>query len=79
MSEPRQYSIVKFDYDNVPEEYRECYPFMPMRMYIFLGEIPNMGGHCIVMDRFDGSMHVGYHTENFKEMTEDEMDESPLG
>lgn len=79
MNEPRQYSIVKFDYDNIPEEYHHGYPFIPYRMYIYLGEIPNMKEHCIAMDRFDGTMHIGYHIENFVEMTEDEMDESPLG
>lgn len=78
MKDPRQYSIVKFDFDELPEEYHSGYPFIPMRMYIYLGEIPNMLGHCIVMDRFDGTMHVGFHIENFKEMTEDEMDNSPL-
>lgn len=78
MKEPRQYSIVKFDYDALPVDYHSGYPFVPNKMYIFFGEIPNMGGHCIVMDRFTSEMFVGYHTENFVEMTDEEMDESPL-
>lgn len=41
--------------------------------FVFLGEIPNMRGHCVVMDRKTGKLHAGYHPENFREMTEDEV------
>lgn len=37
----------------------------------FLGEIPNMRGHCILTsDR--GDIFAGYHIENFEEIPEDE-------
>lgn len=66
---PRPYSLVRFDDSNLPEEYRGHYPFSYKHRYIFIAEIPNMLGHCIVMDD-DGRMYVGYHTENFVELQE---------
>jgi len=73
MKTPRQYSLVKFVFDNLPEVYWDQYPFIPDRPYVFLGEIPNMEGHCIVIDHSNGSVHSGYHIENFIEMTEDDF------
>jgi len=42
-------------------------------VYVFLGEIPNMGGHCIVMNISDGTIDIGYHTGDFRELTDDEV------
>ena len=74
MSDPRQYSFVKFDFDDLPEGYVSQYPFRPNKRYIFFGEIPNMEAHCLVMDGVSGRMYVGYHTDSFIELTEDELD-----
>ena len=74
--EPRQYSLVRFNFDALPEEYRDSYPFSSEHRYIYLGEIPNMGGHCIVMDDA-GKHYVGFHTENFIELSE-EADENGI-
>jgi len=41
--------------------------------YIFLGEIPNMCGHCVVMNVSDGTIDVGYHTGDFRELTDEEV------
>jgi uncharacterized protein with WD repeat len=73
METPRQYSLVKFDFSTLPDEYANQYPFKPNKRYIFFGEMPNMEGHCIVMD-YEGKHFIGYHTENFIEMNEDELD-----
>ncbi len=73
---PRQYSFVKFDFTELPKEYHSGYPFSPKHRYIFLGEIPNMQGHCIVMDDA-GKMYTGYHIENFVELTDEELDDFP--
>ncbi len=70
---PRQYSLVRFLYDAVPPEYHSQYPFTRKGVYIFFGEIPNMPGHCIVADRQTGQLFSGYHTENFAELSEDEV------
>jgi len=72
----RQYSLVRFDDSSLPKEYRGMYPFSSKHRYIFLGEIPNMPGHCIVMDE-DGKMYPGYHTSNFTELS-DEPDENGM-
>ncbi len=76
MMVPRQYSFVKFDDSALPKEYRGLSPFSSKHRYIFLGEIPNMQGHCIVMDD-TGKMYTGYHNENFVELTDDDLDEFP--
>ena len=72
---PRQYSLVKFDYSQLPKEYHNgAYPFAKDRRYVFLGEIPNFGGHCIVSDG-NGKMYTGFHLENFIELTHNELDD----
>lgn len=68
--EPRQYSYVKFNFDDLPKEYHAGYPFFKQVRYIFLGSIPNSPGHCIVMDD-DGKHYVGYHTEHFVEISDE--------
>lgn len=67
---PRQYSFVKFDYTTLPEFYRDSYPFGEWTRYIWLGEIPNMPGHCIVMDE-TGKHYPCYHSENFVEISDE--------
>jgi hypothetical protein len=39
---------------------------------VFFGEIPNMPGHCVVADHRSGQIYVGYHTDDFVELTEEE-------
>jgi hypothetical protein len=70
---PRQYSLVKFDYESTPVEYHKCYPFKENEHYIFLGDIPNMPGHCVVVSVKTGQIYSCYHTENFIELTDDEV------
>jgi hypothetical protein len=71
---PRQYSLVYFDHDGFPSDFdTSSYPFRREIAYLFLGEIPNMPGHCVVLG--EGSrVIVGYHTENFKEIPPEDMD-----
>ncbi len=69
---PRPLSLVKFRFDVIPVEYHAKYPFIMGRTYIFLGEIPNMPGHCVVADHITGQLQSGYHSENFIELSEDE-------
>ena len=67
----RQYSWVRFNYTNLPEQYKNDYPFKESGAYIFFGEIPNMPGHCIVCDE-DGKVYIGYHTDHFEELSDEE-------
>jgi hypothetical protein len=71
-SAPRQYSLVRFCFDQVPAEYHAKYPFKLDGVYVYFGDIPNMPGHCVVADHRTGQLYSGYHTENFVELAEDE-------
>jgi hypothetical protein len=71
MNSPRQYALVKFNICNGLDW--KHYPFAERRNYVFLGNIPNMPGHCIVVDQHTGQIYTGYHTEDFKEIPEDEI------
>lgn len=70
---PRQYSLVRFLFDQLPAEFHHKYPFSKDGVYVFFGEIPNMPGHCVVADHSTGRVYSGYHTEQFEELPEDEM------
>lgn len=72
MKKPRKLSLVVFDFENMPKDFHDKYPFQKEQHLIFLGEIPNMEGHCIVIDNATGKFYSGYHTENFRELTDDE-------
>ena len=72
-SVPRQNALVKFNFAALPKEYWAQYPFVENAVYVYLGEIPNMPGHCVVGEHPCGKIFSGYHTENFKELEEDEF------
>ena len=65
----KQYTLVYFN-DKLDET---GYPFKHKQVYVYFGEIPNMLGHCIVMNYDTGQMFAGYHIENFKEIPEDDV------
>jgi len=48
------------------------YPFKQGDTLLWLGEIPNMPGHCAVVTRA-GKVLWGYHSENFREPTPEEL------
>ena len=60
-------SVVIADY---PDDLQ--YPFKPGESLLWLGEITNMPGPCVVAMR-DGRVLWGYHSENFREPTQDEL------
>jgi hypothetical protein len=66
-------SLVRFNYDAIPAEYHEKYPFESTGVYVFLGELVNMPGHCVVADHKTGRIYSGYHSEGFVELAEDEV------
>lgn len=41
--------------------------------YIYLGEIPNMIRHCIVLSSKTNNIHSGYHIDNFIELDDEEI------
>jgi len=62
---------VRFDFSSLPKEYHKKYPFRKDEAIVFLGEIPNMPGHCVVSTK-DGKVRFGYHTDNFIELKPEE-------
>ena len=73
MTSPRQYSLVEFDYNSIAKKAHKSYPFQEGQAYVFLGEIPNMPHHCVVVNANTGQVYSCYHTKNFIELTEDEV------
>lgn len=47
-------------------------PFGKKAVLVYLGEIPNMPGHCVVADVKTGRIHAGFHSDRFTEILEDE-------
>ena len=41
--------------------------------FIYLGEIPNMLGHCVIIGKLTNTVYSGWHTEIFEEIPEDEV------
>ncbi len=66
-------SLVRFDFDGLSRSHERRYPFRRGATYVFLGEIANMGGHCVVADARTGRIYAGYHTENFVQIPRDEV------
>lgn len=69
---PKKLSLVRFDAPWLTPKQRRAYPFKKAGHYLFLGEIANMPEHCVVLDWKTNRTYVGYHTENFVELTADE-------
>ena len=67
MKVPRKNSLVRCVDDNVIRLYRYLEGDL-----LFLGQIPNMPGHCVVVDKH-GRVSFGWHVENFVELTEEEV------
>jgi hypothetical protein len=52
-----------------------CYPFAdePNLTFVYLGEIKQMVGHCIIVGYETGRIFSGYHADTFQEIPEDDM------
>ena len=72
MKIPRRLSLVKPS-PGVGKGKRVRYPYARDIPLVFLGEIPNMPGHCVVVGVKSGRTYAGYHTENFVELSADEV------
>lgn len=83
---PRPNSLCKFVLSGGELAYAKEYPFEVGETVLFLGEIPNMPGHCVIVSGWKPTVknHLGkavlrpcdishgWHTENFVELSEDE-------
>jgi hypothetical protein len=68
-----KFKLVKFDFKELPIEYHKSYPFSEYDRFVMLGEVEGMDGHCVVANTRTGQVHINYHTENFVELTEEEL------
>jgi len=66
----KQNQIVIFN--DPPKEYENLYPFKKCQPLLFLGEVVQMPGHCIVVDK-SGKVYWGYHISNFREPLDNEF------
>lgn len=66
---PRPLSIVKAV--NIDSAWR--YGWGNGETFIYLGEIPNMPGHCVLYRISAEKILYAFHTENFVELTEEEI------
>jgi hypothetical protein len=69
--EPRPLSLITFTEDYIQIMLEHGCPFKDSE-FIYVGEIPNMLGHCVIIGRSTGKLHIGYHIENFRELTDEE-------
>lgn len=69
----RQYALVWHNKESV-DFYSKSGFFKadPLMLFIYLGEIPNMGGHGIFIGRESGKIYSGLHIDSFEEIPEDE-------
>lgn len=80
---PRPYSFVRFKFENVDEEHKSYYTHFELeknQRLIFISEIANMPGHCIITkttrNRDESESvrtYTGYHTSDFVELTDEEV------
>jgi hypothetical protein len=66
----KMFQMVKAD--KIPKGYKKHYPWKEGDLLVFVSEILQMPGHCILIDR-KGKLHVGYHTDNFIEPDPEEI------
>ena len=68
-------TLVKFDYVSMPKEYHKQYLdiFPVNQAFIYLGDITQMEGHCVLASIETGKIITGYHTENFIPLTDTEL------
>ena len=59
-------------FDDPPKGYEDKYPWKTGTVLLFLGEIWNMPGHCVVVDK-SGKIYWGYDTDDFRDPTDDEI------
>jgi len=70
----RQYAFVRLAtfYKKMCVEQKVKSPLLSEEVFIFLGEIPNMQGHCVIVGHTTGKIYIGYHIEDFEELSRDE-------
>ena len=77
---PRQYSLVTLEesqmknmnFDKKNPFFNEIHKWSNGKcIYVYLGEIPNQRGHCVVSGDVSGRIYSGNHIEFFRELDPD--------
>jgi hypothetical protein len=68
---PRILTLVR--HVSPPGERITATPFRKAKTYVFLGELKNMPGHCVVADVKTGRIHSCWHSDRFVELSSDEV------
>ena len=58
--------------ETIPEGHEKNYPWKEGDSVLVMGEITNMPGHVVVATK-NGKVHWGYHPEDFRKPTDDEI------
>lgn len=66
-------TMCRFDFAGMFPDQHMHYPFTERDVFVYLGDIRQMPGHCVVVRMSDNVVFTAYHTENFVELTEDEV------
>jgi len=57
--------------EDLPEGYKDKYPFKEGDTVLMMGEVEQMPGHVVIATK-DGKVLFGYHAENFRRLTQEE-------
>ncbi len=73
---PRTPSLVKLEptYKKWLKEHLSDSPLLKEKdTFMFMGEVANMKGHCIVIGMESDTIYKNFHTDDFIELTEEEV------
>jgi hypothetical protein len=70
---PKINSLVKFNCNSIPKNYKKEYPFKPTDVFLFLGEVTQAPGHCCVINIKTGKFYGFFHTSDFIQLTSEEV------
>ena len=67
-----RYGNMRIVIADLPEDYRDKYPFKHGEQVLLLGEIQNMQGHVAIVTK-DGGVRYAFHADTFREPLEEEL------
>jgi len=70
-NKPRQYALVKLTDEEIAA-HEKSFSKVENNRYIYMGEIPNMPGHCIVAGVVSGKTYTGMHIKSYEEVDADD-------
>ena len=65
--------MVRFDFENTPKKDHKYYEELRGRTFFLMGDIKQQKHHCVLIDVHTGKIEMFWHTDQFVELTEDEV------